>query len=90
MRLCLLNAATGIPCPLCGGTRAAASLATGAPLEALAWNPLVTVAIAAGVISGAALLLGWKPPDAVRRLLNGRVALAALALNWAWLIAAGR
>lgn len=42
---CLLHQASGIPCPLCGGTTASFFLVTGRIRDALLANPLVTVAI---------------------------------------------
>jgi len=42
---CLFLHATGLPCPLCGGTRASIALVTGKPLSAFLLNPMVTVAL---------------------------------------------
>ena len=41
--VCPLRALTGIPCPLCGGTTAAISVARLDPLGALLANPVVVV-----------------------------------------------
>jgi len=43
---CLLRLLTGIPCPFCGMTTAATSLAAGEPAAALAANPFVLVLVA--------------------------------------------
>lgn len=95
--LCAFKALTGLPCASCGSTRALARLARLDLAGALALNP---------VFAAAALLLGaWAIAD-LALLVRGRTlslevsarqsALlslavgAALALNWAYLIAAGR
>lgn len=90
IRLCLVKAATGLPCPLCGGTRAAAALGEGALLDALAWNPLAALGIGLAVAAGAALLLGWRPGAAWRGPGVRVAGLAAIALNWTYLVAVGR
>lgn len=48
--LCLLRAATGVPCPFCGGTTAAVELGSGRPLAALAASPLAVVGGTAWVL----------------------------------------
>jgi hypothetical protein len=48
---CPLYAITGWQCPLCGSLRALHALVHGAPLVALAFNPLTTVGIPAGLIT---------------------------------------
>ena len=48
---CPLHALTGWLCPLCGSLRALHALSLGAPLEALAFNPVTTVGLAAGLIA---------------------------------------
>lgn len=40
---CLLRAATGLPCPLCGSTTAAGAVGRGDPLAALAANPVTVL-----------------------------------------------
>jgi hypothetical protein len=90
---CPFRALTGIPCLSCGTTRAATALLHGEPLAALGLNPLATLAgagfIAAGLLAPfwalAALPvphLGTPAPRALRIAL-----VAALLLNWAWVIA---
>ncbi|HEY8548852.1 MAG TPA: DUF2752 domain-containing protein [Vicinamibacterales bacterium] len=96
--LCTLKVLTGIPCPTCGMTRAVLALTRGDFLLALTMNPLVVVgAIVAacyGVYAAAVLALGlprFRPQLNARDWVAVRVvALAAMALNWAWLIADGR
>lgn len=78
--LCLLRAATGVPCPLCGGTTAAVAVGQGRPLAALAASPLVTLGVALFVL--APLL-----PRAIRdRATRSRtpLALSALAVGQTW------
>jgi hypothetical protein len=93
IRLCPLHALTGIPCPACGGTRAALALASGAPAEALALNPLLILALpAAGLMLLARVLCGQRvaldtTPAERRGLLV--ILLFAVIANEAWLIAAG-
>lgn len=41
--LCILRGATGIPCPLCGGTTCAVEAAHGHPLAGLLANPVVFI-----------------------------------------------
>jgi hypothetical protein len=53
---CLLRLITGIPCPLCGMTTAATSLAAGEPAAALAANPFVLVL---AVFTAAMAVLIW-------------------------------
>jgi hypothetical protein len=53
---CLLRLITGIPCPLCGMTTAATSLADGEPAAALAANPFVLVL---AVFTAAMAVLIW-------------------------------
>jgi hypothetical protein len=94
--VCVFRAVTGFPCLTCGATRAAARLAFGDLRGALAMNPLATVAGMALVPwgladlvllpRGRALVVEAAPPAA--RVLRV-AAVAAVALNWAYLVAAG-
>ena len=95
--LCVFHAVTGWPCMTCGTTRAAARLAVGDLPGALSMNPLAAIAGLALVpwglsdlalmARGRALAVDVAPAGA--RVL--RVALVlAVAVNWAYLIAAGR
>ena len=90
--LCGVKALSGLPCPFCGGVRATAALGRGALVEALGWNPALTLLHAGTVISGAALVLGvtppWFAPDRQRFVF--RAAIAILLVNWVYLVIAGR
>ncbi len=88
---CMFRNATGLPCPTCGSTRAALAVADGRLLDAVALNPLVTVA----AVLGAAWLVmrvGFArrvdinlPP---RAGVGVWVAVAVLlAANWIYVIA---
>lgn len=95
---CLLHRWTGLPCPTCGGTRAALALVRGDIVAAWGWNPLVTVGLLALVVANAyaAVVLLFRLPclrldAAVAGAAWWRAAaFGALGLNWAYLIASGR
>jgi len=84
---CLWRHATGLPCPLCGGTTASLRLATGRIGEAFLVNPMVTLALP-GVGAWLLLRLGfglrvdWGIPR--KAMLGGLVALAFV--NWAYVV----
>jgi len=95
--VCTLKGVTGIPCPTCGATRALAHLAQLDLAGAFALNPLVTLGFAAVIpwaLTDLVLLSRGRALDlelssrGARRL--GLLAAAALALNWLYLLAAGR
>ena len=48
---CPFHALTGWLCPLCGSLRAMHALLTGAPLAAMAFNPLTSVLLAGSTIA---------------------------------------
>lgn len=95
--LCLTKAFTGIPCPTCGSTRALGRLFALDLAGAFAMNPLTTLAalvLLAWALAELALLprrlaLGLTVGPRLARALR-MAAVAAIALNWAWLLAAGR
>ena len=94
---CPFKTISGIPCPGCGGTRAASSLLHGHAIEALETNPLSVLAvlflacsfcwlswdIARGTSTYWRLYrVPWSRPARV-------IAIAILLLNWAWNIYKG-
>lgn len=91
--LCPMKLAADIPCPMCGGTRAVARLASLDPAGALYRNPLVSLfaPIAAGLIllrlaTGRVVQVSLGPTS--RRAAWG-LATAAMLLNWAWVNSIG-
>lgn len=98
--LCSFHALTGIPCPACGTTRAAACLLRVDFAGALGWNPLGTLLLCcaflyvfyAAIVSGFRLRrVGWCGGRGSGGMSRFRLAaVLLLALNWLYLIAAGR
>jgi hypothetical protein len=95
--VCLLKAATGLPCPTCGSTRALARLLHFDLPGALAMNPLATaglIVLAAWALVDLGLLARGRALDLeIGRPLSLWVRIAALGAvlaNWAYLLAAGR
>jgi hypothetical protein len=92
---CLLHAATGIPCPTCGMTRATWHLLRGEIGAAFLLNPLMTAALL-----GAPLYVGYAAVVVVGRLPRLRleglskteaklvrfVAVGLLVANWIYLL----
>jgi hypothetical protein len=92
LRPCIFRSLTGIPCPTCGTTRAAAAFLHGDLLTAFATNPL---AAAAGLlfIVGAPVavlwtLARWRIPSLPSPLpkLARITAVALVAANWVYVI----
>jgi uncharacterized protein DUF2752 len=93
---CWVRHLTGIPCPTCGATRCALSLAHGDPLGAWRHNPLIFVCYGGTFLLNlyaAAVLLFRFPrlrlahlPAKVKRALSALV-IVALAANWIYLLA---
>ena len=93
---CWFRRLTGLPCPTCGATRSALSLAHGDLAAALRYNPLIFVCYVGTIILDvycAGVLFFLFPrlrlaglPANVKRCLCVLV-LAAGALNWVYLVA---
>jgi hypothetical protein len=89
---CPFHALTGVPCPGCGVTRAALAFFRGDLAAAFGWNPLAAAALVAGLAAGALapvwVALGGPLPALAPVLpVRTRVAIvAALLLNWAYLV----
>jgi hypothetical protein len=95
--VCYFKAVTGLPCLSCGGTRAVADLARLDAAAAVAMNPLAALAGLALIPWGLGDLVLWLRGRALRlevapalRPTLRWVVIGAVALNWVYLIAAGR
>jgi hypothetical protein len=93
---CPFREALGLPCASCGMTRAFVGLANGDLGAALAASPL-GVLLAAGAWAFAALALvrpvlrfRWPDPAPGVARAAAVAAVAALLVNWGWIVAAGR
>jgi len=76
--VCPLRAATGIPCPLCGMTRACVAAAHGHVATSLAFNPAGVLVVIAAVV---ALL---RPQFFTRVRAPGWLLIAAVGALWIW------
>ena len=85
---CVLKSATGVPCFLCGGTRASIALAKGDPVSSFLLNPMVCLLwLALGVAVLLKVVAGYKievAPIPRRWLWLGILTL--VAANWAFVI----
>lgn len=101
---CPLKELVGIPCALCGATRAVHAWACGRLFEAIAFNPLAAIAAGGATLylPYAAFCVAARPMQrlrltglgagaspAMRWSLRGALA-ASILLNWAYLIHTGR
>ncbi len=79
--LCMLRAATGIPCPMCGGTTAAVRVGQGHLVAALAASPLAVIGalvlVLAGTPWGRRAVGAWRDQSPALRVLLGTVVLTA-------------
>ncbi len=95
--VCVFKAATGLPCPACGSTRALGRLFDLDFPGALAMNPLATTAalvLVPWAIADLVLMPRGRALDAelspgLARVVRIAVGMAVL-INWAFLIACGR
>ena len=92
---CVLHQLTGLPCPTCGGTRCVRHLTHGAWTAAFLINPFVFLALGGTALYDiyAAIVLALRLPRLRFDHISARTGnlvrisfLAALLLNWAWLI----
>lgn len=95
--LCPLKSATGWPCMTCGSTRALGRLFALDLTGALSLNPLVALSALAvvlwGLVDAVLRVRGRALPlvlSGARLRIVGAVLGAAVLLNWAYLVAAGR
>lgn len=95
---CGFKTITGMACPLCGGTRAATSLANLDFAHAFSFNPLAAVSLlmaTAGMVWGCVAPSAWERVQAVisRKFSRRQITLGFLIvvlLNWAYLVWVGR
>ncbi len=93
---CWVRQLTGLPCPTCGATRCALSLAHGDWIGACRHNPLIFVCYGITLLINlyaAAVLLFRLPrlrlaklPSAIKRALSAMM-IIALTANWIYLLA---
>jgi hypothetical protein len=93
---CWVRRLTGLPCPTCGATRCAMSLAHGDLAEAWRHNPLIFICYGGTLLIdlyAAAVLLFRLPrlrlanlPSQIKRTL-GALVIVALTVNWFYLLA---
>jgi hypothetical protein len=76
--VCPLRAATGVPCPLCGMTRACVAAAHGHLATSLAFNPAGVLVVIAAVV---ALV---RPQVFTRVRAPGWLIIAAIGALWIW------
>jgi hypothetical protein len=75
--VCPLRSITGVPCPLCGMTRAVVAAVHGDLIESLRFSPGGIVVVVLAI----ALLVGWR---AERVRYPAWLPVLFLALLWAW------
>lgn len=71
--LCLLRAVTGVPCPFCGGTTAAADIGRGQLGAAVRASPLAVALLAAWPFIGTIRPPRWWRKPVPRRVVIGVV-----------------
>ena len=95
--VCPFRAATGLPCPLCGATRAVAYASAGDPSflqYGAVWAVVLALVALTGAVALVAVLLGRRPLGAIRRAVAARgrwtgwaLVAAVAAVAWAWALA---
>lgn len=92
--ICPMRSITGLPCPGCGGTRAARLLCTGDLLGAILLNPLAVVFCVVCLIL---LIAYWidclRGTSLVNSVIGGHwsktstaIAIVLLTVNWIWVM----
>jgi hypothetical protein len=86
--LCMFRQVTTLPCPGCGGTRAAFSLARLDLPAAIAFNPLITaLLLGAPIFIAYSLWRRRRPPMSHRaRRTWMTLIITAFAINWVWVL----
>lgn len=88
---CVLRSVAGVPCPLCGGTRAFELAATGDPgflSYNAAWVVLAALVILGGVVALLAACVGRAPVTAVMgRVRTAPVFVTFVVVAVAWAVA---
>jgi len=90
---CLFKTWTGLPCPLCGTTRAVVVLAKLDLAEAFVRYPLQSVfwvvAVGGGLVAGVAALLGHRLPRRPWPRWTWAILAAAVVVNWIYSMVTG-
>jgi hypothetical protein len=89
--VCPFRRLTGLPCPLCGMTRALCAIGHGhfrSAVELNAVSPMVFALFLGGLVWSTGELGGWSPPRSgfsQAKVFAGLLSL--LLVNWVWLLA---
>tara|TARA_R110002096_G_scaffold45372_10_gene121907 strand:- start:132 stop:536 length:405 start_codon:yes stop_codon:yes gene_type:complete len=87
LKPCLLWQTTSVPCPLCGGTTAAISIARGDLITAFTANPLVSVGLFVAMVWALLwLVFGLRLRVAFPSHISALCLAAVALLNWAYLL----
>lgn len=92
---CPFKSLSGMPCPSCGTTRAAVALARLDLMDAVAVNPLATLAwlglIGGGLIAGLRAVCGkpWPEPRWQLSAPGRWLLLSVILANWIYLVGVG-
>lgn len=94
---CPFRAATGVPCPTCGMTRAVCRVVRGELVEAVAMSPLGALLAGVAVVTAAWMLLRIfvvargvaVDLTAVEARIARAMVIVAFVANWGWIAARG-